>query len=92
MSAYREPARPILDGSRAAAELRNFEASLRRSQRQRERVVSALRWLGAALFIVAVGWAVYAYGMWEYRRQSRCEDRGGVWLSREGKCVRGVER
>lgn len=90
MSIYRTPDRITDDGSRAAAELRNFEASLRRSQRRRERIASALKWLGVAL--VAVGWAVYAYGMWEYRRQSRCEDRGGVWLSREGKCVRGVER
>lgn len=80
------------DGARAAAELRTFEASLRRSQRRRERVVSALKWVGAVLFTVAVVWGVVAYLSWEYRRQEACEDKGGVWLSREGECVRGVGR
>ncbi len=25
-------------------------------------------------------------------RSSRCEDKGGVYLFREGKCVKGIER
>lgn len=92
MTAYRTPARVTPDPSREAADLRRYEAELRRSQRRRARVVSALKWTG----IVALGvgvlvflvLALYASG----QEAKRCERKGGVYLWREGECVRGVGR
>ena len=87
MTAYRTPSRVTPDPSRGAAELRQYEAELRRSQRRRDRAVSALKWAGLVLFVAAISLAV---GL--LVRRAECDRRGGVWLSREGKCVRGVER
>lgn len=92
MSPFREPARVTPDPSREAADLLRYEAELRRSQRRRDRAVSALKWAGLVLFVAAISLAVGLLIRWEYKRRAACDERGGVWLSREGKCVRGVER
>lgn len=92
MTAYRTPARVTPDPSREAADLLRYEAELRRSQRRRERAVSALKWAGLVLFVAAISLAVGLLIRWEYKRRAACDERGGVWLSREGKCVRGVGR
>ena len=39
---------------------------------------------GLILFMVFVIWA-------QKRAESRCEQRGGVYLFREGKCVTGIK-
>lgn len=68
----------------------SWEDELRRSARRRRRVASALKWTGLVLLGAALvgvfGWSLAS----TYRRQERCEARGGVYLWREGKCVAGV--
>ena len=45
-----------------------------------------LLWGGLLLFIVIVSIVFHVY------KTEECAERGGVWLSREGICVSGLQR
>jgi hypothetical protein len=44
----------------------------------------------AALLLVAVTIVVLLF-LWYGVQDSRCEEKGGVYLRKEAKCVRGIE-
>ena len=46
---------------------------------------NAMWWVLISVVFMAVFW------FWTASRSTHCEERGGVYLAREMKCVRGIE-
>lgn len=88
---YREPGKPYTPNiPDLSAE--KYRLELLRSQRRTDVVVSVLKWLGISLLITAFSMLIYFAVKYESDRRHKCEDRGGVWLSRESKCVPGFPK
>lgn len=69
-----------------------YMMELQRSQKRTNTVVSVLKWLGISLLIIVFSMLIYFAVKHELDERHKCEDRGGVWLSRESKCVPGFPK